>query len=362
MQKLEDRIFGSIVVSKLREVIKHRLYDLDASIRQTVDSAFQQVNVAIRDIVSGAAQELSNEITLMLDDISAVAGAGKMNGYAHINGDDLKELRIDAYAQLKVPTEMEFHGFLLIRELNSENFPAGCLDGGKATEVTLGADNIPVKFAQTDARLAAQAKITLADGNARLLGIAGGIDLDGKIVLGPVNIKKLSAALAFGEMENYFSAACRVAVNSYEGFGGIFFGRTCTLDPFSWDPQVQKILGEPPFTGAYGYVEVMIPVSEALLGIPASCMFQVSAGVGMGAGFFIEGPTFVAKSKLAVSGDFLCVASIYGDIILAGKKGADGIRMLGSGTFEVELCAIVCISASKTVEMQYNNGSWDIDF
>jgi hypothetical protein len=56
------------------------------------------------------------------------------------------------------------------------------------------------------------------------------------------------------------------------------------------------------------------------------------------------------------------VASIYGDIILAGKKGADGIRMLGSGTFEVELCAIVCISASKTVEMQYNNGSWDIDF
>ena len=67
---------------------------------------------------------------------------------------------------------------------------------------------------------------------------------------------------------------------------------------------MKKILGEAPFTGAYGYVDVMIPVSEALLGIPATCMFQVSAGVGMGAGFFIEGPTFVAKSKLAVSGDF----------------------------------------------------------
>jgi hypothetical protein len=36
--------------------------------------------------------------------------------------------------------------------------------------------------------------------------------------------------------------------------------------------------------------------------------------------------------------------------------------MLGSGTFEVELCAIVCVSASKTVEMQYKNGSWDVDF
>lgn len=362
MQKVQDRFFGSSLSSLVREAIKHRLYDLDAAIRQTTDSMFQQANVAIRDIISEAAQQLSSEITPMLDDISAYAGAGKMNGYAHINGDDLKELRIDAYAQLKVPSEMEFHGYLLIRELNSQNFPAGCLSGGTATEVTLGADNIPIKFASTDARLAAQAKITLADNNAKLLGIAGGIDLDGKIVLGPVNVKKLSAALAFGKEENYFSAACRVAVNSYEGFGGIFFGRTCSLEPFNWDPEIKQVIGKPPFTGAYGYVEVWIPVSEALLGIPASCMFQVSAGMGMGAGFFLEGPTFLGKAMLGVSGDFLCVASISGDIKLAGKGSKSGITMLGSGTFEVELCVLVCVSASKTVEVKYTNGSWDIDF
>jgi hypothetical protein len=91
-------------------------------------------------------------------------------------------------------------------------------------------------------------------------------------------------------------------------------------------------------------------------------MFQVSAGVGMGAGFFLEGPTFIRKAKLGRGGDFLCVASIYGDIIMAGKKGKDGLHLLGSGTFEVELCAIICVSASKTVEMQYKNGSWDVDF
>ena len=363
MQKLEDRFFGSIVSSKIREVIKHRLYDLDAAIRQTTDSMFQQVNVAVRDIISEVAQDLSNEITPMLDDLNAVCGAGKVNGYAHINGDDLKELRIDAYAQLKVPTEMEFHGFLLIRELNSENFPTACLPaGGKATEVTLGADKIPVKFANANATLAAQAKFTFDSNTYLLLGMAGGVDLEGKITLGPATVKKLSASLAFGAEENYFSAAARMAVNSYEGFGGIFFGRTCTLDPFNWDPQVKKVLGEPPFTGAYGYVEVWIPVSEALLGIPATCMFQVSAGMGMGAGFFLEGPTFIGKAKLGVSGDFLCVASIYGDILLVGKKGKGGLHMLGSGTFEVEICAIICISASKTVEIEYRNGGWDIDF
>jgi hypothetical protein len=116
-----------------------------------------------------------------------------------------------------------------------------------------------VKFANTDATLAVQAKFTLDGATSDLLGLAGGLDLDGKLVLGPATIKKLSAALAFGAEENYFSAACAASLNSYSAFGGIFFGRTCTLNPFKWDPQVQKILGQPPFTGAYVYFEAMIP-------------------------------------------------------------------------------------------------------
>jgi hypothetical protein len=363
VQQLKDRFIGSIVSSKLREIIRQRLYDLDASIRQATDSMFQQVNVVMRDLISETAQQLDNAMAPMLGSLDSICGAGKLNGYAHINGDSLKELRVDIYASLKVPSEMEFHGFLLIRELDSENFPTDCLPaGGKATEVTLGADKIPVKFANCDANLAATAKFTFDANTAFLLGMAGGIDLEGKITIGPATIKKLSAALAFGAEENYFSAACAVSVNSYTGMGGIFFGRTCTLEPLKWDAEIQKVVGQPPFTGAYSYVEVWIPVSEALLGIPATCMFQVSAGMGMGVGFFVEGPTFLGKTMLGVSGDFLCIASIYGDIRLAGKGSPKGITMLGSGRFEVELCCLVCISASKTVEIMYQNGSWDIDF
>lgn len=363
MLKLKDRFFGSIVSSKLRETIKHRLYDLDASIRQTTDSMFQQVNVVVRDLISETAQQLDNAIAPMLGSLDSICGAGKLNGYAHINGDSLKELRVDVYASLKVPSDMEFHGFLLIRELDSENFPTACLPaGGKATEVTLGADKIPVKFANCDAKIDTTAKFTFDANSGYLLGMAGGLDLEGKITLGPATIRKLSAGLAFGTEENYFSAACAVSVNSYTGMGGLFFGRTCTLEPLKWDKEIQKIIGQPPFTGAYTYVEVWIPVSEALLGIPATCMFQVSAGMGMGAGFFLEGPTFLGKAMLGVSGDFLCVASISGDIKLAGKGSPQGITMLGSGTFEVEICALICVSASKTVEIQYKNGSWDIDF
>jgi hypothetical protein len=363
LQKLKDRFFGSIVSSKLREVIKHRLYDVDAAIRQATDSMFQQVNVVVRDIISETAQQLDNTLTPMLGDLNSICGAGKINGYAHISDDSLKELRVDVYASLKVPSDMEFHGFLLIRELNSENYPSGCLPaGGKATEVTLGADKIPVKFANCDANIDTTVKFTFDGNNGHLFGMAGGLDLDGKITLGPATIRKLSAALAFGMEENYFSAACGVSINSYSGFGGLYFGRTCTLDPLKWDKEIQKIIGQPPFTGAYTYVEVWIPVSEALLGIPATCMFQISAGMGMGAGFFAEGPTFLGKALLGVSGDFLCVASISGDIRLAGKGSPQGITMLGSGRFEVELCALICISASKTVEIEYQNGSWDIDF
>ncbi len=365
-QKLEDNFFGSVVAANLQSAIKHRVYDLEGSVREATDTIFQQVNTGIRNLVSEVASELSNEIIPFQDKVKDVMGAGKINGYAHINGDDLKLLRLDVYAQLKVPSDMEFHGYLQVKELDSENTPTGCLPpGGKATEVTVGAVDVAIKWISPDLRANVMGKFTFdpsGSGIPPLINMMAGFELTGELAIDPLKVKYLSASMSFGELENYLSAAARIQLNGYEGAGGFFFGKTCSLDPFNWDKDVAGLLGTPPFTGAYAYGEVWIPISEALLGIPASCFFQVSAGVGAGAGYFIEGPTFVGKMLLGASGDLLCIVSVSGEIKMIGVKGKDGLRLKGSGSLEGEICFFFCVGFSKTVGMEYKNGSWDVDF
>ncbi len=365
-QKLEDRFFASVVAKTFQETIKHRLYDVEAAIREGVDSLFQQVNQVIRDIISESLAEVDNTINGLADDVNSVLGAGRINGYAHINGDALKLLRLDLYAQLKVPSEMEFNAFFQIKELDSDGTPAACLPtSGRATEVTMGATDVEVKWISDGVRANVGAKFTFdpAFSPPRLINLGGGIELTGEINFEAFKIKYLGASMGFGQLENFFSCAARVAINKYEGMGGLFFGKTCTLDPFFWDPDVQGILGNPPFTGAYVYVEVWIPVSEALLGIPATCFFQVSAGAGAGVGYFVEGPTFVGKMLLGANGDVLCLVSVGGEIKLVGVKNADGLRLKGSGKLygEIGWCPF-CISFSKSVGLEYHNNSWEVDF
>ncbi|MBK9137495.1 MAG: hypothetical protein IPM17_01825 [Verrucomicrobia bacterium] len=365
-QKLEDRFFASVVAKTFQETIKHRLYDVEAAIREGVDSFFQQVNRVIRDVISESLAEVDNTINGLADDVNSVLGAGKINGYAHINGDALKLLRLDIYAQLKVPSEMEFNGFFQIKELDSDGTPAACLPtSGRATEVTMGATDVDVKWISDGLRANVGAKFTFdpAITPPRLINLGGGIELTGELSFETFKIKYLGASMGFGQLENFFSCAARVAINKYEGMGGIFFGKTCTLEPFFWDKDVQGILGTPPFTGAYVYVEVWIPVSEALLGIPATCLFQISAGVGAGAGYFVEGPTYVGKMLLGANGDVLCIVSVGGEIKLVGVKNADGLRLKGSGTLwgEIGWCPF-CISFSKSVGLEYRNNSWKVDF
>lgn len=366
-QKLEDRFFGSTVASAFQEIIKQRIYDVEAAIREGIDSFFHQINVVIKDIISESLAEVDKTINGFLGECSAALGAGKINGYAHINGDALKLLRLDIYAQFKIPSEMEFNGFLQIRELDSDGTPTACLPkSGKATEVTFGATDVEVDWIGTGIIVSAQAKFTFDSGGSVpiLVNLGGGLEVKGEINFETFKIKYLGASMGFGLIENYFSAAARVAINKYEGMGGIFFGQTCSLDPFFWDKDVQSILGtpSPTFTGAYAYAEVWIPISEALLGIPASCFFQVSAGVGAGAGFFIEGPTFVGKMLLGANGDILCIVSVGGEIKLIGVKNADGLRLKGSGKLwgEIGWCPF-CVSFSKSVGLEYRNGSWDVD-
>jgi len=365
-QEIEDRLMGSVLSTVIQETVKQWMYDVDAMITEAIGSIFQEVNTMIRDALSQALASVDDTINGFLGKVNSVMGAGRVNGYAKINGDALRELRLDIYAKLSVASDFELNAYLLIKELDSEGTPSVCLPGsGKATEVEMGAKDVEVKWISKGVKASVQAKFTFDTGGAVPIPIncMGGIELKGTINFEAVKIKYMGASMAFGELENYLSCATKLAINKYEGAGGVFFGRTCTLDPFFWDKDVQSILGNPPFTGAYIYVEVWVPLSETLLGIPATCMFQISAGIGMGVGYFMEGPTFIGKMLVGANGEVLCIVSVEGKIVLVGVKNSDGVHMKGHGDLTGKIgCCPFCIKFSKTLGLEYKEGSWSVDF
>ncbi|HTI69431.1 MAG TPA: hypothetical protein VMF06_05670, partial [Candidatus Limnocylindria bacterium] len=269
-QALEDKLFGSGIADIVHHTLQQQFYDLNASIREGMDTTFQQVNGAVRNLLAQTLTGLSDEFTNFDDGggggiPSGLAAAGRMDGYAHIVGDSLNELRIDIHAKLKVPDEMTLDAYLRIRELNSKNTPAGCLPNGKdATEVTIGAKDVNLNWIVSDMKANVEAKFTFANAPVVPVGMSAGFELTGPLDFQTFTINSLGAMMGFGLTENFFSGECEVEFNGYKGKGGIFFGKTCSLDPFFWDKDVASVLGTPPFTGAYCYGEIWVPISEAL--------------------------------------------------------------------------------------------------
>jgi hypothetical protein len=362
-QKIEDEFFATTAASQVQTILRQRLYDLDAAMREQVDSVFQELNGLMRSLISKSLAELDNSINKGLGDISDVIGAGKINGHALIDGDSLKCLRIDAHFEWKAPDAMEFDAFLQIKELDSDG-NNGCVSSNAPfTEVTIGCNHVPFGWISPGLEANIQAKFTF-DGTVPFpVNLAGQLELIGDLSFEAFVLHDLAAALAFGKYENYVALKGGVRFDGYDFSGAIFFGRTCTLDPLKLiDPEVASVLGDPPFTGAYVYAQGWLPVSELLLGIPASCLFEISAGVGAGAFYFAEGPTYGGKMFLGVSGELLCIVSIEGDITLIGLKSGDDLRFKGHGHFEAEIgpCPF-CISVSKDVDVSYIKKSWKID-
>lgn len=362
-QKVEDQFFATDAAAQIQTALRQRLYDVDSAMKSEIDSVFQQLNGMMRDLISQSLADVDNSINKCLGQVSDVMGAGKLNGHADIDGDSLKLLRIDGHFQFKVPNDMELDAFLEIKDLTSDG-SSGCYSSNApATEVTVGATGIPLSFAGTDAKANIEAKFTFDGGSFFPVNLGGQLELIGELDFEAFQLHDLAAALAFGKYENYLALKGGVKFNGYDFSGAIFFGRTCSLDPLILiDPDVAKVVGDPPFTGAYVYAQGWLPVSELLTGVPASCLFEISAGVGAGAFYFAEGPTYGGKMFLGVSGSLLCIVSIEGDITMIGVKHADDLRFDGHGHFEADIgpCPF-CISVSKDVDLSYINKSWHIE-
>jgi len=362
--RIRERFYETAVAASLQVSLKQRIYDLDAVYREAVDSVFQQLNQVIRQLIGQTLAQLDQTINSALGDLSEVIGAGQIDGHALINGDSLKLLRLDGRFRWRVPEDMEFSGYLIIKELDSSATPGCGFTGSSATEVTLGANDVDLKWISSGLRADVATKFSFQNSPFKPLGLAGSLNVRGGLDFESFKIYKLGAAVAFGLNENYLAALAGIKIQSYDLSGGIFFGRTCTLDPIALiDPDVASVLGTPPFTGGYLYGEGWIPISEAVLGIPASCLFNISAGIGAGAFFFLEGPTYGGVMKAGVLGEALCIVTIRGEVKMIGVKNGDNLRFNGKGRLSgsVGWCPF-CIKFGKTVGITYENGSWDVDF
>lgn len=373
-QHIEDRLFGSVIFQSVQASLNQHLYDLDGSLRGTFDSVMQQLNNTIRSALSQALNLGSDSFSsLGGGDIGGSMGAARVAGYAHINGDSLTELRVDLHAKLSVPDDMKLDAYLRIRSLDSEGQGAGCVPAGqKLTEITLGADKANLDWISPGLVASASGKFVLKSdgGSAVPAGFGASFQLDGPLELGSIKITKLDAGMAFGLTDNYFCGAAAVDVNGWGGSGGVFFGRSCTLEPLQLiDPQVagvvNPLLNGQLFAGAWFYGDAHIPLLEALLGIPATCFLNVEAGLGMGVGY-LRGNNqniFLGKAHMSLEGQVLCLLDVSGTVDMVGAGSTDGVALSGFGELEGEIgiCPF-CKGFSKDIGIGYSKGSWSVNF
>ena len=371
--ELKSGILGSDIVQEMQFMLRQTLYDIQDRVTSAVQSVLNQLSGVLKEVVAQTVGEFEEQINPLLGTVSKYMGSGEITGYAEINGDSLRKLRLDAKMQFELPEEMSLHVYLEILSYSSEdNFvESGCIEPGeKAVEVRIGAKDVAIEWI-SDIRINLEVKMTLKDSVTDSFdfpvpnGVGGTFEMtEGVLDFQSFKVLEFGATIAVGFDETYIGAKARATFSTYEVAAAIFFGRTCTLEPLLFvDPDIGDVVSaDTTFTGAYVYGEVWLPISELVLGVPASCLFRIDAGIGAGAFYFVEGATYGGKMFLGVSGEALCLVSIRGDVKMIVASQAGNIRGSGTGKFSAKVgwCPF-CVKFKKSVKIKFDNGSWGIN-
>lgn len=362
--ELRDQFINPLVLPNLQLALRHRVQDLQSAMRTQIECVFAQAEQAVKQqlvsILSGL--DLGIDSSLFAP-FSKIAGYGELDGHLSLVGDSADLLRLDAYLDLKAPESMKFHGFLEIKALHSTG-AGGCDYGGKdATEITLGAIDMPFEWIGSGIRMDVSTSFSFDDSGPR--GFGGSFEMtSGSIDFEAFAIEEMGASSAFGDDENYLACKARVRMRDYTMAGGLFFGKACKIDPISiaHEETAELLYDGNSFTGALVYGYAAMPLNE-LLGIPSSCMLRITAGIGAGVFFFFEGPTFGGTMDLDESGDALCIVNIGGRVSMVGAKVGNDLRFQGKGRLKGKAgCCPFCVKFSKTVKFEFLNKRWKIDY
>lgn len=358
-QELRNQFYGSVLTSGVQRIVRAHFYDFDGEIRSLIDSLFSRLNDSIIDVLTEALADVNLGFTKFLGPIGEILQGSKIRGYAHIKGDSLNELRLDGNFRWSVPDELEFDAFLRIRELDAK-VDYGChLEAGETiTQVDMGALKVPISWGpskklKADLGFGFSIKKT-ERGDYRPNGFTGSIDVRGGLEFEAFKIGALRAMAAVGGDQNFFAGAMDNAVfGDFDVSGGIFFGRACGPEPLIFiDPEVGEVLGSGTFTGAYAFGEGWVPIYGS------SCALVISAGLGGGAFYFAEGPTYGGKMVLGISGEALCLIDVKARVSMLGSKtgsGSGGLKYVGNGTIKgkVGKCPF-CKKFKKSVKITYD--------
>lgn len=304
--------------------------------------------------------------TVMKGDLGGPVKAAEIKGTAKTVGESLNYLKLDAKADLDLGKDkLNLNAFFLYETYKAKGTGSCSLStlGGNSTEavkVEFGTIGMPVKGFGEKLKLTIKAKIDFKVDPVTMelepIGMGGLLQrTDGRIKFSSFSVENFGAALSFGALENYFAAQVAFKISAASVAGGIFVGKTCSLDPIKLvDADVVQLIGQPPFTGLYIYGEGSMSIYNA------GCMFNITAGAGLGGFYFAEGPTYGGKVKAMVSGQALCLAKFSGKLTGYGVQRADKFSLKGIGELGAEIgpCP-VCIKPKLLLQGTYVDEKWD---
>lgn len=333
---LLNRFLGSSGAAQISEEMRVHVSDTRDRLRGSVDSIFAGINEMLQ-AASGGAPYLSPPGVGDLANLKF----GKIDGQARINGDTLHELRLDADLRLALGMDLDFHGYLLYRDLSSDTPSNNCrTSAGVASELTLGAST-KFDFGAPPAPTKLEVEAKFAFGSSGMVnGLAGrfGVAGDG-FKLGVLTIKQAELGFGFGGNDAYLYGKGAGKSDWADIEAAVFLGRACNpSDVMSRvDSEVSALLNRPEvdsvFSGgsqpvyglyAFGYGSISV---NALIGIPPSPMLNLKAGCGMGGFYFtreLDGPggnyavALGLRQDFGVSGEVLCLADISARLSMIG--------------------------------------------
>jgi hypothetical protein len=322
-QRVRSGFLGSVTEQNIRQVITEVTGDPLARLRNSFDGIVATANTAAQ-----SANPLPAPNITTLGSFSDVFSGAKLTGYARINGESLKELRLDGELNLKVPDDLAIKAWFVMRDMDG-SLPgdATLAAGGVKTEITVGAAT-PLSFLGQDAYASAELRVGI--GQSGPVAVAGSLDITGQIDFESIKVNHLHLAVAIGASDCYIGAKVAGELDTGVFIIGaevaVFLGKTSRLDPVAKiNPNVADLITKlglgatdatSPLYGAYVYAYGDFSVLS-LIGIPPTCLLDIRLGGGQGNFiFYREGAGALAGMQFthAIRGRALCLVNVGGSI------------------------------------------------
>ncbi len=317
---VKERFYATGIPGEVQEFLKELLYDLDSLFVDATNGCIAALNRVLERALTDSTIQAAESASSLLGDVAKALGAGSIKGEAHIVGDNLTDLLLDASLEFGFNGDREkkeessflkLAAAIHIRSLENEGDDGTCSAGAvNATEVSVNIVAQAAEFITDDFQIQADflfafANDPAADPPFKVLQLGGGFEVPVYVPLVPalITLKNIGGDASFGAFEDYLSANCDIDVLSLVTVtGGWFIGKTCSYKPFDrWAPDVQNLIkiGPDGWSGVYAETSCQI-------GVGNSCVLRAEYGGGIGFGFSWSNPAVLGRMYGYADGDFLC--------------------------------------------------------